>query len=200
MAEPILKFDFSRFQRTADRLGVAAQQLPYAFSRAMNQSAFAARQDLISAWPQYVQSKNPGFIRWASGVEPAIKSDLTVRITDARAAGKELLQPLVDGGPDNAQGSRLAVPVSGQRRGARAILPSQWPRNIKGAFRKGDAIYTVVGKGRNKRVKLLYVLKSSVPVPKQVPFRQIFADNMTREMQQRAPAAKLDAMKTAPKK
>ncbi|MBP0578997.1 hypothetical protein J8I29_06750 [Labrys sp. LIt4] len=199
MSDEFLKFDFSAFQKMADRLKVAEQQLPFALSRALNESAFVARSTLIDDWPGRVESKNSRFLGWALGVEKATKHNLTVTISDERAGGRTLLKGLADGGTHTGQG-RLAVPVAGQRRGARGIVPSQRPRNLKQAFRRGDAVYAVIGKGSKKRLKLMYVLKPSVAVPKRVPFRQTFNEVMTREMQQRAPRLMLEAMRTAIRK
>ncbi|PRH85356.1 hypothetical protein C5L14_23230 [Labrys okinawensis] len=196
MADEFLKFDFSAFQKMAAKLKVAEQQLPFALSRALNESAFVARSTMVDDWPGRVQSKNSRFLGWALGVKKATKNDLTVTISDERAGGRTLLKQLADGGTHTGQG-RLAVPVAGQRRGARGIVPSQRPRNLKQAFRKGDVIYEVVGKGKRKRLRLAYVLKSSVTVPKRVPFRETFNEVMKREMAVRAPRLMLEAMKTA---
>lgn len=199
MADEFLRFDFSAFAKMADRIGVARQQLPFALSRALNESAFATRQELITDWPKHVTAKNPSFVGWALGVRKATKTNLSIEINDERAGGRTLLKGLADGGQHTGQG-RLAVPVANQRRGARGIVPSQRPRNLKHAFRKGDAVYEVVGKGKRKRLRLAYVLKSSVVVPRRVPLRQTFKEVMTREMQQRAPRLMLEAMKTAIRK
>ncbi|MDT3382514.1 hypothetical protein RNI52_34630 [Labrys neptuniae] len=196
MADEILTFDFSSFERMAKKLEVARQQLPFAIATAMNQSAFATRSELIQDWPKHVTAKNPSFVGWAFGVRKATKTNLSIEINDERAGGRTLLKGLADGGQHTSQG-RLAVPVAGQRRGARGIVPSQRPRALKQAFKKGDVIYEVVGKGKRKRLRLAYVLKPSVVVPKRVPFRQVFEDTMRREMAQRVPVAMLQAMKTA---
>lgn len=194
----MLKFDFSAFEKMADRLKVAEQQIPFAISKAMNASAFATRQELVNdTWPRHVSVHNKNFARASLRVEPASKSDLQVRITDSGTGGRSLMGALADGGSKTAGGGALAVPVAGQRRGARGIVPSQRPRNLKKAFKKGDAIYEIVGRGKKKRLKLAYILKPSVNLPKTVPLHEDFARSMRQEMEVRVPQAMLDAMKTA---
>ncbi|CAM5771956.1 hypothetical protein LMIY3S_03682 [Labrys miyagiensis] len=201
MADATLKFDLSAFEKMAESMDVAQRQLPFALSRALNQSAFATRDRLINeTWPSHVTERNKSFIRWALGIEPATKSELTVRITDKRAQGRGNIALHADSGTKTVERGNVAVPVAGQRLGPRGIVPSQRPRNVKRSFKKGDAIYAITGKGKNKRLKLLYVLKSSVKIPKDVPMREDFRRSMIAEMQVRAPAAMLDAMKTAVRK
>ncbi len=76
-----------------------------------------------------------------------------------------------------------------------APVPSQRARALKRAFKKGDAIFGVIGRGKRKR--LAFILKPSVNIPKQGPMHEEFARSMKAEMEVRVPQAMLDAMKTA---
>ncbi|PRH86920.1 hypothetical protein C5L14_16675 [Labrys okinawensis] len=199
MSDEILKFDFSSFHRMADRLGVAAKQLPYALSRALNESAFASRSAIIQEWPSHVKAKNPAFIGWALGVEKSNKHNLRVAITDARSQGRGHLFLHATGGTKSSRG-RLAIPSLNVRRGRTGVVSGQRPKNLRRSFRRGDVVYAVTGRGKRKKLKLMYTLKTGAQIKKDMPFFEIFRETMTREMQQRAPKAMLEAMKTAIRK
>lgn len=192
----MLTFDFSSFERMARNIGVASNQLPYALSNALNSSAFATRQELIQDWPKHVEAKNPSFIGWALGVEKASKSNLTVRITDARAHGRGHLALHADGGAKPTRG-RLAIPSSNVKWGRHGVVAGQRPKNIKKKFVRNGKLYAVVGRGKKKTAKLMYVLARGARIKRDVPFRETFAAAMRREMMQNAPRAMAQAMKTA---
>ncbi len=82
----------------------------------------------------------------------------------------------------------------------RGVIPSQRPRSLKKSFKKGDAVYEIVGRGKRKKLKLRYVLKKSTPIKKDVPLRETFERRMRTEMERRVTEAMLDAMKTALRK
>ncbi len=150
----MLKFDFSAFERGAKQVDLAANQMPFAVSRALNQSAFATRKDLVDFRPSHVDMHNKRFARTSLRVEPSSKTNLQVTITGTGTGGRSFLGALADGGTRTASGGNLAAPVGGQRRGAHGVVPSQWPRALKRAFKKGDAIFKVVERGKRKRLKL----------------------------------------------
>lgn len=192
----MLEFDFSSFRKMADRLEVARQQIPFALATSLNQSAFQARQDIVGMWPSAVNSRNKAFIGWALRIEKATKNNLRVEINDHRADGRGNLKLHADGGIRTARG-RLAIPSLNVRRGGRGVVTSQRPANLKGGFRRGDVLYVPTGKGKRRRLKLMFTLRPSAPIKKDVPFRETFEASMKREMAQRAPAAMLQAAKTA---
>jgi hypothetical protein len=109
----MLKFDFSDFEKMADKLDVAAKQLPFAISKAMNQSAFATRGELIDEWSSHLTVRNQNFARVALTVETSKKSDLTVSITDKRVDGRGNMALHADGGTRTGQGGDMAIPVGG---------------------------------------------------------------------------------------
>ena len=199
MSDGILKFDFSSFHRMADRLGVAAKQLPFALANALNQSAFATRSSLIQEWPQHVKARNPAFIGWALGVRKASRGNLTVVISDERSQGRGHLFLHAKGGAKPARG-RLAIPSMNVRRGRTGVVSGQRPKNLRRSFRRGDVVYAVTGRGKRKKLKLMYTLKTGAQIKKDMPFFEIFRETMTREMMQRAPKAMLEAMRTAIRK
>ncbi|TWB19503.1 hypothetical protein FBZ99_101276 [Rhizobium sp. ERR 1071] len=197
----LVKIDTSAFERAASRLSATPKQMAFGISKALNQSAFATREVLINqTWPQHVTMRNKSFIKWALGVETSTKTDLSIAITDKRANGRGNISLHADGGNKSVERGAVAVPVAGQRIGSRGVVASQRPRNVKGAFRKGDAVYAPVGKGKRRHLKLLYVLKASVKIPKAVPMHEDFKRVMTEQMQMRTQAAMLDAIKGAIRK
>ena len=199
MSNEILTFDFSSFKRMADRIGVAAQQVPYALATSLNQSAFQAREDIVGMWPSAVNVRNKAFLGWALRVVPATKTNLRVEINDHRADGRGNLKLHADGGIRTTRG-RLAIPSLNVRRGSHGVVKGQRPVNLKDKFQRGDILYARIGKGKRRKLKLMFTLKGSAPIKKDVPFRETFEASMRREMAQRAPAAMLKAMRTAIRK
>ena len=192
----MLTFDMSSFERMAKKIGVAQQQLPFALSRSLNESAFATRSALIQDWPKHVTARNPSFIGWALGVRKSTKADLSVTINDERAQGRGHLALHADGGMKPAKG-RLAIPGRNVKWGRHGVVSTQRPKNLKNKFVKNGKIYVVTGRGKRKTIKRMYVLASSARIKKDVPLRETFRASMIREMNERAPRLMLEAMRTA---
>jgi hypothetical protein len=62
----MIVFDYSDFERKANELSAAADQVPYALARSLNQAAEDAQTVLIvSTWPKAVHVRNTTFMRAA---------------------------------------------------------------------------------------------------------------------------------------
>ena len=196
----MLRFDLAEFEQAARRLGGAIDQVPFAISKTLNDAAFAARSSLIdTTWARHVQVRNRNFLRNALRVERSDKRSLKVAVTtEGTAAGNRAHLAMHDkGGIKRARGL-LAIPdakILG-RRGAKGMTPSLRPKALANSFRKGDAIYQRVGKGKRKKLRLLYTLKASAPIKADVPFTHDFEMVMRREIKARFADNLARAMRT----
>jgi hypothetical protein len=97
------------------------------------------------------------------------------------------------GGTKHARGS-LAIPTKRVRRGAHGVVPSQRPKALARAVKKGNLIFQAVG--RKGKLALMYVLRPFAQIKKDVPFYEDFAASMQREIMKRFPDAIAKAMAT----
>jgi hypothetical protein len=193
-----VQFNLSEFEKRARQLDGAIDQVPFALALALTEAAEITKQALVDEWPQHVFQRNPGFIKRALQVKPATKHDLRVEIYDS--LGRAHLELHADGGTKQAK-SKFAIPVENNvKRGARGVSRSKWPRSLANSFvadlhGKGPALWVRYGR-KGRRLRLMYTLRSTVGVKKDVPFRETFAETMTRELGESFPAALKRAMST----
>jgi hypothetical protein len=192
-----IKFDFSDFGRKAVELSAAADQVPFALSRALNQSAEDAQTVLIvQTWPKSVRMRNSTFMRAALRRINSTKHNLTVEVYDQ--LHRASLQKHARGGTKTAKGSHLAIPSSEIPIGSHGVTKSNRPaaliaRTPKRALRiTPRGIY--VGKGG--RLHLKYALRRSVPIPADVPFEADFRTAMINGMRTAFPYWLRVAMRT----
>ncbi len=218
----LVRFDVSAFERAAKRLDASPKQMAFAVSKSLNAAAHDTRRTLIAqTWPQHMTQRNKGFIAFALGVENSTRSNLTVKITDARANGRGNLKLHADGGTKRTEHHRVAVPIAGQRLGPTGLAKSQRPAAIAGAFERNGAIFKPYGKkypvyvykrgkkkgqvskaggswgGAGRGIKRMFVLKPSVTIKPDVPFRRDFRVSMEAHMRVAATAAMSNVMKVA---
>lgn len=194
-----IKFDFSSFQKEAQALGAAANQIPYILANVLNTAAFAARKELIeTTWPSSVQIHNPNFLRAALRVATASKYDLHVEIVDVLHRGNLGLHEF--GGTKTPRVAHLAIPVSGKLvRGMRGIAKGQRPKQLIATTPKRALRILPSGIfiGEGGKLNLMYSFKTSVMQPKDVPFAQDFARVMVAKVNDALPRAVKFAMRTA---
>ncbi|GAC1040809.1 hypothetical protein [Rhizobium sp. No.120] len=216
----LVKFDTSAFEKAARRLEASPKQMAFAISKTLNQAAHETRRTLISqTWPQHVTQRNKGFIGFALGVENSSRTNLTVKITDARAKGRGNLLLHADGGQKRTERHRVAVPIAGQRLGATGLAKSQRPAAILGAFEKNGAIFKPYGKkypiyvykrgklkgkvskaggswgGAGRGIKRMFVLKPSVTIKPDVPFRRDFRVSMELHLRRAGTSAMSNSLR-----
>jgi hypothetical protein len=194
----MITFDMRSVKQVADDLKVAADQIPYAMSRALNDAAFATRDKLISTWPQHVSQRNPGFIRQALRVEKASKHDLTVRIVEQPSSVS--LERHAEGGTKTPQHSRsLAIPPKGSvQYGPRGIRSDQRPSAILRNTPKRALRVTSKGifVGAHGMLHLKYTFAPSAQQPKDVPFYEVFATSMRDAVNDLLPRYLQEAMRS----
>ena len=191
-----IKLDFSEFERKAAELSAAADQIPFALSRALNQAAEDAQTVLIvSTWPKSVNVRNASFMRAALRRINSTRHNLTVEVYDSLHRAN--LQKHAIGGTKSPKGAHLAVPIdvslgsSGVRKSDRpAALIARTPRRALRITRRG----IFVGKGG--RLHLKYALRSSIPIPADTPFYEDFETAMRNGMRTAFPFWLKKAMQT----
>ena len=194
-----LSFKFEDFVNYADHLAVAARdQVPFALSLALNDAAYDTKAVLTNqTWPAHVQEFNHNFISAALVIVPSTKEDLEVAIIDR--FGRARLAMHETGGTKTPQKAKIAVPVEPNvKRTGSGEHPR--PRDVANSFvidrGRGPVLYKRTGKGKSRGLKLMYVLKSQVPVPAAVPFHADFNSSMIELVQASFPRAMMKAMLT----
>ncbi len=193
-----ISIDVRPFMEMADRMQAVYDQVPFALSRALNDAADETYDHLIEdTWPKSVKVRNSNFLRWALRTKFSTKYDLRVEIYDNTHDQRAHLALHAEGGIKQPKGGNLAIPVTGNvRLGSHGVVASQKPRALTNAFRKGDAIYQKVGKGKNSRLKLMYILKPSINQPADVPFMSAFQESMQAAAERHFPQRIMEAMRT----
>lgn len=166
------------FERRAHEIGANVDQVPFALAGALNTAAFDARTVLVQdTWPTHVTVRKPSFITAALRVEPATKAHLSVSITDAAIHGRGHLNLHAHGGIKRSKG-RLAIPTKAVRRGPSGVVRSQRPANLARKVVKGGLIFQETGRGKRKKLRLMFKLQPSARQPKDVPFVEAFQHAM----------------------
>lgn len=191
-----VKLDLSEFERAAKEMGGWIDQVPYALSLAMNDSALGARQFIIdTTWPKSVTVRKQNFLRAALRTRFASKRNLEVVVYDV--LNRASLQLHATGGVKKARG-RLAIPSRRVTRTGSGVRSDQKPRNLRNAVVKGNAIFQRIG--RKGQLRLMYVLRPDARIKRDVPFYEDFEQEFLRQMHKRFPLALEKAMRTAFKK
>lgn len=208
-----LSIDSSEVVGLAVSIGASIDQVPFAMSVALNKAAGDVREILIDeTWPRHVRVRNRGFMRRALRRVFSSKTSLTVSIYDD--LGRANLNKHALGGVVSAKGGKLAIPAStsGIVKTDRGVVQWQRPAVLPRSFRKGDLIFqnpnSMVQRGasgkplkgtkrQRERIKLMYVLKSSVTMKADVPFYETFGSEMTVRVLENLPDAIARAMRSA---
>ena len=161
-----IKFDFSQFERKATELQAAIDQVPFAASRALNQSLINVKRVIVAEWPRYVTQRNASFISAALAMKFRKKTDLRVELYDKLGRGN-LAQHARGGISKPKKANQFAIPVNGAvTRTARGLRTGQRPSNLKGAFVTSKGVFQRIG----RNVQLMYVFKPQVTIKKGYAF------------------------------
>lgn len=193
-------FDLSEFQRAAAGMGVRQSQVRFAVSRALNDAAFAVRNEFIATtWPSAVKVRNNSFMRAALKVETANKTKLEAAVTNQGPAGNRAHLGLHAKGGTKQGKRKLAIPadVVKARRTGRGVPSRLRPKDLPRSFRIGNAIFQRTGKGKRSGIRLMYSLASSASIRPAVPFARDFERVVRREVPAAFRARVREAMKTA---
>ena len=186
-------------KRAALLLKTAAKQVPFATSVAINETAKDFQRVQVAHIEEAFTIRRQTFARRAVKIKPfATKRQLTATVSIDPPGGRaEIFAKFERGGTKRPRGQHIAVPVGIST--ARVIPKGKWPRRLlerpnmfalrqrRGKLPPG--IYRRLGARRaGKRVKLMYVLKRSVPIDARLDFletgrrvvRQRFGRNFQR--------------------
>jgi hypothetical protein len=179
-----LEFQLGAIKDLADKLGQAADQLPFALSQLLNDGAFKTRRVLIDVtWPRAVHVRNPGFLNWALHVDKSTKSNLEVSIVDTKNRAHLALH--AKGGVKRAGRRNLAIPVgTWYRQGPHGVSPQDRPRALIDRTPKRDVRVTDRGifVAQGGRLHMRYSFKPSINQPADVPFYEDFREVMGETM------------------
>lgn len=191
----MLAFDFSAFDDAVAGIDGVADQLPFAISRSLNAAVRTTENRLADeTWPKHVTVRNRGFLKAALKPELSNKRDLRVALVDT--LGRASLKKHAVGGVKEARGN-FAIPTSRVRRGAKGVVDSQRPANLKRKVVIGGLIFQATGRGKNQRLNLMFKLQRSTTIKPDVPFYADFRRFMREEVEREFPKALIGAMRTA---
>jgi hypothetical protein len=193
----VVKFDFGDWERKAAELSAAADQIPYALARSLNQAIEDAQTVLIvQTWPKAVHVRNATFMRAALRRIYATKGNLTAEIYDSLHRAQ--LQKHARGGTKTAKGAHLAIPSSEIPVGSHGVTKSNRPAALIARTPKRALRITPRGifVGKGGRLHLKYTLRRSVPVPADTPFYEDFRVAVTNGMRTAFPYWLKVAMRT----
>jgi hypothetical protein len=123
------EFDADGLIKAAEQWGAAADQMPFALSRALNDAVKDARKHLVDkTWPDHVTVRNSQFIGWALHIEFSDKYNLEAKIYD-QSKGNVHLKLHDEGGVKTAQG-RFAIPTKAVTLTPRGERNDQKPANL----------------------------------------------------------------------
>ena len=124
------------------------------------------------------------------------KTNLQVEIFDQLGRGS--LREHAEGGVKVPKGAQLAVPFSQKYQAwfARRAEIAETAKSDECVQEKRSDLSDNRARSKSRRIKVMYFLKKSVPIPKQVLFYKDFADTMTSELARELPGAVFKAMST----
>lgn len=182
------------FERAAQSMLAAADQVPFAISRTLNKAVLSTENRLANeTWPSRVTVRNKGFLKAALAPEFSDKRTLRVALVDR--LGRASLGLHAKGGVKRAKGN-FAIPTSRVRRGPKGVVASQRPGSLKRKVVRGGLIFQATGKGRNQRLQLMFKLQPTTRIKADVPFHRDFARFMREEVRREFPKAVAQAMRT----
>jgi hypothetical protein len=164
-----IKADVSK---AASRLSdLQRKQIPYAVSVALNDTAYAVKQDIVDrVWPGSFEQRNRAFPKALFAVQKATKRSWQSVVY--QKLDRDYVSGHIKGVTRTARrGGSIAIPVS-VKRGSRGVPASRRPRALRNTYvaeaGRGEGIWQ---KGPRQRVpRLMYMLRRMVPNPKRFPF------------------------------
>lgn len=174
-----IELDVDELIKKAEAWGAAADQMPYALSRALNATMDDARDYLVThTWPEHVTVRNSNFIRRALTILYSDKHDLQAMIYENRdnVRSNAHLALHDKGGTKTAKG-QFTIPTGNITLTSFGPRADEKPGHFKGVI-LGRTLYKRVkhGRGRHHTSTLvpMYRLARSVNQPADVPFTEDF--------------------------
>ena len=186
------------FERAAKRLQGAADQVPFALSRAMNDAVKETRQKLISeTWPSHVTVRSTTFMQRALQMVFSNKYNLTVIVYDSVRYAN--LFEHAFGGVQRAGSRNLAIPLKQWAiMTSRGIMPGQRPKALIARTPKRALRITPTGifVGEGGKLRMRYKLQPTVTIKPDVPFQEDFNRFMNIACQKAFPQRIREAMES----
>lgn len=155
-----------------------SKQMPFALSQTLNGTAKAVRKQIVErTYPQSFTVRNKRFAGAMFRIEFASKRKLTASVFDR--LDKDFMAMQAEGGTKLPRGRNIAIPGRANQRTSTGKIPrARQPRQIiasgkayKTTLRGGQqAIVQPQGRGKVKRLKVMYVLEQTARIPKRFPF------------------------------
>lgn len=172
-----ITIDARGLNETAEGLRQVKKQMPFALSKALNDTANAAQKDVRASLAQHFTLRRKAFIENTiyrkPGEDFATKRSFVagLRVNPAR----DVLLKHEDGGAKTPiSGRALAIPLSGTRRNkADIVTRSQRPNALRGkpgVFRVKDMLFKRTGKGARRKLLALFLFRRSVPIKPRLGF------------------------------
>lgn len=164
-------------------------QVPFAISRAVNSTAFDVRQDTVErVYPRDFEMRNRALPRKLFGVvKKATKRDPEAIV--GQTLDRDWTEKQATGGVKKPRGGAIAISPTPDaiRTSSGAVRKNLKPRNLKGAFKVGTAIYVRDREGDPVKA---YNLVRSARIPKRFMFYEeamarataVFSDHLWEGM------------------
>ena len=184
--------NLSAFTKALDVFG--KDQLPFATSKALNDTAFIVRNTIVEeTFPRSFDVKNKRFAGVAFKVDPAKKRKLEARVFDR--LNKDFLALQESGGTKRPRGNSIAIPTDEIRVTGRGVSKARRPRQLlqsgKRAFRtKSKTGQDIIAQRRGKKrypLKVLYVLEPQADIKPRFPFYTVAQLSAQKTFEKRLP-------------
>lgn len=182
-----------------------SRQMPFAMSQALNQTAKDVRKQIVErTYPQSFTVRNKRFAGTMFRIEFASKRKLSAAVFDR--LGRDYMAMQAEGGTKLPRGRNIAIPGRANQRTATGKIPrARQPRQIinsgkayKTTLRGGQqAIVQPQGRGKVKRLKVMYVLEQTARIPKRFDFYEDANSVGRRRFDKNFSKAFADAKRTA---
>lgn len=168
---------------TRDVMNFFSEQVPFAFSVAINATAFQVRKQIVEVtFNRDFTVRNPSFARalFRTG-DKATKRNLmtTVGQVALRGGDRGYIETHAEGGTKVPRGRNIAVPIApgNVRTSTGRVASTKKPRNLKNSFFRNVKGNTILFERKRNKIEAVYVLQKSAPIQKRFDF---YEDAMTK--------------------
>jgi hypothetical protein len=194
-----LKIDFSEVLQLADDLHVAADQVPFAVARTMNDELFKAREAVVTEFQNKMNVRNPNFPSAVLRVQTASKQNLSGAIVEQSPS--HILGDHDQGATREAAGHRFAVPSTEYAKDKMTQRGLRQDARLHNILQRGKRAVRIVGnkvfiaKRGQKGLRYAFTLARSVQIKRDVDLTGAFVRSFST-FYDKLEANLLRAMKT----
>jgi hypothetical protein len=157
---------------TRDVMNFFGDQVPFAFSRTLNDVAFQVRKEIVEVtFNRDFTVRNKSFARglFRTG-DKATKRNLMTSVGQVLDRG--YIGVHASGGTKSPRGTNIAIPLSpGKvRTSTGRVASAKKPRNLKNSFFRNVNGNTILFERKKKTVEAVFVLKPDAPIKKTFDF------------------------------